>query len=79
MCRGLIRGAEQQDEDGAGAQRRVEALRRLCLMRPSETLNVRSMAVCILLLRYIARPTVNWWCFVSSVMHHKVRRPMDGR
>uniref|UniRef100_UPI00358EB64C integrator complex subunit 2 isoform X1 n=1 Tax=Myxine glutinosa TaxID=7769 RepID=UPI00358EB64C len=45
VCRGLIRGAEQQDEDGAGAQRRVEALRRLCLMRPSETLNVRSMAV----------------------------------
>ncbi|XP_061418175.1 integrator complex subunit 2 isoform X1 [Lethenteron reissneri] len=45
VCRGLIHGGGSQDDDSPSGRRRVEALRQLCRMKPSQALNVRAMAV----------------------------------
>ncbi|XP_023688904.2 integrator complex subunit 2 isoform X2 [Paramormyrops kingsleyae] len=45
VCRGLIKNGERQDEESAGGRRRTEALRQLCQMNPSQSLNVRAMVV----------------------------------
>uniref|UniRef100_A0A4W6EBX8 Integrator complex subunit 2 n=1 Tax=Lates calcarifer TaxID=8187 RepID=A0A4W6EBX8_LATCA len=45
VCRGLIKNGERQDEESVGGRRRTEALRQLCLMNPSQALNIRAMVV----------------------------------
>lgn len=45
VCRGLIKNGERQDEESMGGRRRTEALRQLCQMNPSQSLNIRAMVV----------------------------------
>uniref|UniRef100_A0A8C6NQG4 Integrator complex subunit 2 n=1 Tax=Nothobranchius furzeri TaxID=105023 RepID=A0A8C6NQG4_NOTFU len=45
VCRGLIKNGERQDEESVGGRHRTEALRQLCLMNPSQALNIRAMVV----------------------------------
>ena len=41
----LVINGEKQDEESVGGQKRVEALRQLLKMNPSEALTVRSLCV----------------------------------
>ena len=41
----LVINGEKQDEESVGGQKRVEALRQLLKMNPSEALTVRSLRV----------------------------------
>lgn len=41
----LVKNGERQDEDNAGAQIRVSALKALCHMCPSHSLSVRALCV----------------------------------
>ena len=45
VCRGLIKNGERQDEESLGGRRRMDALRFLCKMNPSQALKVRGMVV----------------------------------
>ncbi len=41
----LVVNGEKQDEDSVGGQKRVEALRQLLKMNPSEAMSVRNLCV----------------------------------